>query len=144
MAIAALVVMTFGRDPPWDIWNFIDLSDHHAMIRQESTYLSLSLEFFVKTSRAAVLDEYRAFHLDVDEYGPICCQLLDYADALRITEGMHPNDLLLLLDESRHVMRIDARDAPTVNTDEDVYWPYSRNKTTCFYWRLILHIVYIH
>jgi hypothetical protein len=97
----------------------------------------------VHNSLILVLKKYREFNYDVDDYNPICCILLDYADAIQPTEDINPEGLWSKVDVPRPMMGIITGEVPYVRVDRDEYKPYSRRRTISFYWRVIIPVVSI-
>jgi hypothetical protein len=148
----ALPVVLGGNQRPWHIWSFVDMGNRHVLIRQEFFSMLPNMDSFMIIARQAVLELLATenffvisdidVHINGDDMS-LCCQLLDYAEAIQITEHLTPADLYFLSDISRPVLRVDYRAPPRECADEGIYLPYSRHLTTSIYWRIILQVVHV-
>jgi len=90
----------FMRDTPWKMWDILAVDDHHIITKRKWLWDNTRIDDVLTNSHLIAHIRFEEFGYDIDEFTPICGQLLDYAEAIQITETANPDVVPFLFDLS--------------------------------------------
>jgi hypothetical protein len=94
------------RDTPWKMWDILAVDDHHIITKRKRLWDNTRIDDVLTNSPFITHIRFEEFGYDIEEFTPIYGQLLDYAEAVQITETANPDAVPFLFDLSRPVNRL--------------------------------------
>jgi hypothetical protein len=127
------------------VLNILNIRNMHAIIRSEPVMLPIRINVLMMNYRRWLMPIYTEAYPLIDITIPVKGQLLDYAEAVQVTEDTDVYGIPFLGDMKCSVMRVSFMNDSFITGDEDgVLAPYVRDGTLCLCWRLILPLVIIY
>jgi hypothetical protein len=113
----------------FNVLNIAALGDKYVIVKKEPVILLVNIGALIMKYRRWLIPLYIGVYLgtDINIITPIRCQLLEYEEALRITEDADPYGVSFLRNLKRFAMRMSISSQELITVEEEgVMAPYTR------------------